>query len=146
MRGFLLILAIAVLSSESAAQAQQSSGGVTVESYYRLNWGTAREWVRLYTKNEAPVYAELQRQGLILSYSAERPFTHISGDARWDFRVRVTYRDAETAVAVDGTFAKAWEAAVKKLFPKPAEHEAEERHRSAIIEEHWDVIVRAHSP
>ena len=146
MRAVLAALVIAA-STVVSAQAQERAGTtVTIESYYRLSWGGYREWLRLYAKNEAPVLAELQRQGLIVSYAAERPFTHTAGDARWDFRVRVTYRDPEVAVATGGTFDVAWAAAIKKLFPDAAERETEERQRAAIVEEHWDVIVVPHTP
>ncbi len=146
MRNILVTLVLAALIA-TTAQAQEPKGTpVTIESYYRLSWGGYREWLRLYTKNEAPILAELQRQGLILSYSAERPFTHMAGDERWDFRIRVTYRDPEAAVATGGTFDKAWAAAVKRLFPNAAEREAEERQRAAIVKEHWDVIVMPHVP
>jgi hypothetical protein len=146
MRTILVTLVLAALTTTAAQAQEKASTPVTLESYYRLSWGGYREWLRLYTKNEAPVLAELQRQGLILSYSAERPFTHMAGGARWDFRMRVTYRDPETAVATGGTFDAAWAAAVKKLFPNAAEREAEERQRAAIVEEHWDVIVMPHVP
>ena len=146
MRAILAALALAALTVTSARAQERAGTPVTIESYYRLGWGGYREWLRLYTKNEAPVLAELQRAGLILSYSAERPLTHMAGDARWDFRVRVTYRDPEAAVATGGTFDAAWAAAVKKLFPNAAEREAEERQRAAIVEEHWDVIVIPHVP
>jgi hypothetical protein len=143
---FIVSLVLAGLCA-SSAPAQTPAGGppVTVESYYRLNWGTYREWLRLFDKNEAPVLAELQRQGLLRTYTVERPFTHLAGDGRWDLRVRATYRDPEAAVGIGGSFDKAWEAAVKKLFPKASERQAEEKQRAGMVEEHWDVIVMPHS-
>lgn len=146
MRAILAALMLGALTV-TPGQAQENVGTrVTIESYYRLSWGGYRDWLRLYAKNEAPVLAELQRQGVILSYSAERPLTHMAGSPRWDFRIRVTYRDPEAAVATGGTFDVAWAAAVKKLFPNTTERETEERQRAAIVEEHWDVIVMPHTP
>lgn len=145
MRKFGLALALVGLCATRAqAQTQPSSAPVTIESYYKLSWGTYREWLRLFDKNEAPVLAELQRQGLLQSYAVERPFTHMAGDERWDLRVRATYRDPEAAVGIGGSFDKAWEAAVKKLFPKQTDRQAEEKERAGMIEEHWDVIVMRH--
>ncbi len=145
MRMLVASLALAALCPTSApAQSPPNSSPVIVESYYKLSWGTYREWLRLFDKNEAPVLAELQRQGLLRSYSVERPFTHMAGDERWDLRVRATYRDPEAAVGMGGSFDKAWEAAVKKLFPNAAERQAEEKQRAGMVEEHWDVIVMPH--
>lgn len=139
-----ILLAISVISASFAAEPKGTP--ITVESYYKLNWGSYREWIRLYEKNEAPVIAELERQGLIIAHTAEQPLTHMAGGPRWDFRVRVTYRDADIAVSTGGEFDKAWDEAVKKLFPQATEREAEERRRSAIVEEHWDIVVIPHSP
>lgn len=146
VRSVLVPFVACLFIANAASAAEPKTASVTIESYYRLNWGTYKEWLRLYEKNEAPVLAELKRQGLILSYSAERPFTHMAGAQRWDFRVRVAYRDAEAAVGTGGAFDKAWAGAVAKLFPKAEEREAEERQRAAIVEEHWDVIVMSHTP
>ena len=145
MRMITAVLALAGLCATNArAQPQPNTAPVTIESYYKLGWGTYREWLRLFDKNEAPVLAELQRQGLLRSYAVERPFTHLAGDERWDVRVRATYRDAEAAVGIGGSFDKAWEAAIKKLFPNASERQAEERQRATMVEEHWDVIVMPH--
>lgn len=145
MRMLIVILVLAGLYSSGApAQSPPNGSPVTIESYYKLNWGSYREWLRLFDKNEAPVLAELQRQSFIRSYAVERPFTHMAGDERWDLRVRATYRDPEAAVGIGGSFDKAWEAAVKKLFPKASERQAEERQRAGMVEEHWDVIVMPH--
>lgn len=145
MRAHIVFVALAGLFATSApAQSPTNNSPITIESYYRLSWGSYREWLRLFDKNEAPVLAELQRQGLIRSFVVERPFTHMAGDERWDFRVRATYRDPEAAVGIGGSFDKAWEGAVKKLFPNASERQAEERQRAAIVEEHWDVIVMPH--
>lgn len=145
MRKFILALALTGLWTTSAlAQTQPNSSPVTIESYYKLSWGTYREWLRLFDKNEAPVLAELQRQGLLRSYTVERPFTHMAGDERWDLRVRATYRDPEAAVGIGGSFDKAWEAAIKKLFPNETERKAEEKQRAGMVEEHWDVVVMPH--
>ncbi len=145
MRTLITTLAVAALWATSApGQSSASSAPVTIESYYRLSWGGYREWLRLFDKNEAPLLAELQRQGLIQSFVVERPFTHMAGDERWDFRVRATYRDPEAAVGIGGSFDKAWDEAVKKLFPNASQRQTEERQRAAIVEEHWDVIVTSH--
>jgi len=134
----------ALVATSAPAQAPATNSPVTVESYYKLSWGTYREWLRLFDKNEAPLLAELQRQGLLRSYAVERPFTHMAGGERWDLRVRAIYRDPEAAVGIGGSFDKAWEEAIKKLFPDAKQRQAEEKQRAGMVEEHWDVIVMPH--
>lgn len=139
-----LLALVGFCATSAQSQPQPTTSPVTIESYYKLSWGAYREWLRLFDKNEAPVLAELQRQGLLRSYIVERPFTHMAGGERWDVRVRATYRDPEAAVGIGGSFDKAWEAAIKKLFPNSSERQAEEKLRAGMVEEHWDVIVMPH--
>ena len=125
----------------SAAPAAAPAGQVTAEYYYRIRWGSAGEFKRLYQRNHAPLLAEMQRQGFITAMRVEEPFTHLSGGARWDLRVTITFRDAASAVLVGGSFDQAFEAASRRLYPDRAAFEAEEARRFSLLEEHWDVIV-----
>ena len=76
----------------------------------------------------------------------EEPLTHMAGGPRWDLRVTITFRDAEVAVGVGGTFDKAYEAAKARLYPDKAKLDAEEAERFSLLEEHWDVVVVAAGP
>ena len=114
---------------------------ITIESYYRIKWGSSIEFKRLYERNHAPLLREMQRAGFILSMRTDEPFTHMAGDQRWDLRVTITYRDAESAVGIGGPFDSAFEAAKARLYPDKAKLDAEEDRRFALLEEHWDVIV-----
>ena len=143
-RWIAMALAIAALPSTGGAQAPApsvASQQVTVEYYYRIRWGSASEFKRLYERNHAPILRELQRQGFITRMETEEPFTHMSGGARWDLRVTITFRDAAAAVLVGGPFDQALEAASARLYPDRTAFEAEEARRFALLEEHWDVIV-----
>ena len=71
---------------------------------------------------------------------------HMAGGPRWDLRVTLTFRDPEVAVAVGGTFDKAYAAAQKKLYPDKAKLDAEENERFSLLEEHWDVLVVTSAP
>jgi hypothetical protein len=55
--------------------------------------------------------------------------------------VRITYRDAPSAVLVGGPFDQASEAAKARFYPDKKKLDAEEAQRFALLEEHWDVIV-----
>jgi hypothetical protein len=145
----LTAIALGLCAAEAAAQPAAPTPAaqvavaeqVTAEYYYRIRWGSAREFTRLYQRNHAPILAEMQRQGFIVAMRVEEPFTHLSGGARWDLRVTITFRDAASAVLVGGAFDQAFEAASQRLYPDRAAFEAEEARRFSLLEEHWDVIV-----
>lgn len=114
---------------------------VTVEYYYRVRWGAMDEFRALYARNHQPILDEMKRLGFITRIESATPFTHMVGEARWDWRVTITYRSAEDAVG-DGTgYEAAADAVGARLFPDLAKFKAEEAKRFALLDEHWDVIV-----
>jgi hypothetical protein len=122
-----------------------TAGPVTIESYYRIRWGSFWDFMEIYNRHHAPVLAELQRQGFILAIRTDTPVTHMAGDQRWDLRVTITYRDGNAATGADGgAYDRAVRAASTRLFPDNAAHLAAETRRFAMLEEHWDVIVAAY--
>lgn len=135
------VFAISLMPVPAAAQSAGDPGAITVEHYYRIKWGSAGEFKRLYKLNHAPMLAEMRKQGFITGMRTDEPFTHMAGGQRWDLRVTITYRDAPAAVLVGGQFDKAFEAAKARLYPDKAKLEAEEARRFALLDEHWDVIV-----
>ena len=122
-------------------QAQSTTEPVTVEHYYRIKWGSAGEFKRLYKLNHQPLLDEMKRQGFITLVETAEPFTHMAGGPRWDLRVTITYRDASSAVVVGGAFDKAMAAATAKLYPDKEKFDAQEAVRFSLLDEHWDVIV-----
>jgi hypothetical protein len=114
---------------------------VTVEHYYRIKWGSAAEFKRLYKANHEPLLVEMQKQGFITAIRTDEPFTHMAGGQRWDLRVTISYRDAPSAVVVGGAFDKAFETVLARLYPDKKKLDAEEAKRFGLLEEHWDVIV-----
>jgi hypothetical protein len=137
-------LIAALGASAVQAQAPQAAAApaapVTAEYYYRIKWGGAEEFKRLYERNHAPIMREMQKQGFITKMEVEEPFTHLAGGPRWDLRVTVTYRDAASAL-VGGAFDKAYEAAKARLYPDKTTFQAEEARRFSLLEEHWDMFV-----
>ena len=134
-------VALAAFASESAAQSVAAAEPITVEYYYRIKWGSAGEFNRLYKLNHQPILAELQKQGFITAMRTDEPFTHMAGNQRWDLRVTITFRDPSAAVVVGGAFDKATDAVKARLYPDKKKLEAEEAKRFSLLEEHWDVIV-----
>ena len=142
MKSVLIIaVAFATFTSEAAAQVVPTGEPITTEHYYRIKWGSAGEFKRLYKLNHQPILAELQKQGFITAIRTEEPFTHMAGNQRWDLRVTITYRDPSAAVVVGGAFDKASDAVKARLFPDGKKLEADEAKRFSFLEEHWDVIV-----
>ena len=139
----LLAIAVAFATFASGAAAQPVTAGepITTEHYYRIKWGSAGEFKRLYKLNHAPILAEMQKQGFITAIRTDEPFTHMAGNQRWDLRVTITYRDSSAAVVVGGAYDKASDAVTARLYPDKKKLEAEEAKRFSLLEEHWDVIV-----
>ena len=133
--------ALAATTFQAAAQPAPAAEPITTEHYYRIKWGSAGEFKRLYELNHAPILAELQKQGFITAIRTEEPFTHLAGNQRWDLRVTITYRDASSAVVVGGDFDKASQAVTARLYPDKKTFDEEEARRFSLLEEHWDVIV-----
>jgi hypothetical protein len=136
-----IAVALATFSSEAVAQVVAAGEPITTEHYYRIKWGSADEFKRLYKLNHEPILVELQKQGFIMTMRSEVPFTHMAGDQRWDMRVTITFRDPSAAIVVGGAFDKASEAVTARLYPDKKKFEVEEARRFSLLEEHWDVIV-----
>jgi hypothetical protein len=111
-----------------------------VEYYYRVKWGTLKEFVALYDRNHKPLLEEMRKAGFVLDMKTEYPFTHLGGGPRWDVRVTITYRDAAAAIN-DPAWEEAWLEAKQRLYPDTARLEGEETRRFSLLEDHWDVIV-----
>jgi hypothetical protein len=141
----LILFAAAPLAAQTpaAAPAVQGVGGpVTIESYYRIRWGSFWDFMEIYREHHAPILAELRKQGFITAIRTETPLTHMAGDQRWDLRVTITYRDGNAATGADGgAYDRASRAASERLFKDRAAHLAAETRRFAMLEEHWDVVV-----
>lgn len=147
MRIGVLLATMAAILAAAPAAAQPAAGSVastaapvTMEYYYRIKWGSAGEFKRLYNKNHAPLLAAMQQAGFIRSIRVDEPFTHMAGGPRWDLRVTIVFRDAAAAIS-DPRWDVLWEQARARLYTDKAAFDAEEDRRFAMLEEHWDVVV-----
>ena len=141
----LAISALTMIAAPALAQSPPEAAAVspvpvTMEYYYRIKWGSAGEFKRLYNKNHAPLLAAMQQAGFIRSIRVDEPFTHLAGGPRWDLRVTIVYRDAAAAIA-DPRWDSLWAEAKARLYKDKAAFDAEEDRRFAMLEEHWDVVV-----
>ena len=144
-----LLAAAAPLAAQPAtppvAAPAAAPAPVTIESYYRIRWGSFWDFMEIYNRHHAPILAEMRRLGFITAIRVETPSTHMAGDQRWDLRVTITWRDAAAATGADPAYDRAARAASDRLFPDRTAHLAAETRRFAMLEEHWDVIVAPYS-
>ena len=104
-------------------------------SFYRTKWGHHDEFVELFERNHLPILDAQVESGRMLEVRRYVPRLHGDGRADWDVLTSITYRDW-AAVADHGEAEIA-----KRLFPDQDRYRAEERHRFAVLDAHWDVIL-----
>ena len=107
-----------------------------VEAYYKVRWGHAAEFLRLFKKNHLPILKRQMEEGRILSLKAESPFYHSTEEGRWDLRVSITWKNSVVAHDdYDGSVL------IRQLFPDEAAFRSEEQRRFELLLSHWDVVV-----
>ena len=139
----LMCATMLVMAGPIAAQGTKDGQGhvpVTVEYYYRIKWGSAEEFKRLYAKNHAPLLEEMKKREFVRSVRVDEPFTHMAGGPRWDLRVTISFRDATAAIS-DPAWESQWEEAKTRIYADRKMFDAEEKLRFSLLEEHWDVVV-----
>ena len=134
-----LLLVCFTLPSIAQAPAQSSpSKPYVIEYYYTIEWGHADEFKALFLKNHYPVLKRQVEMGRMLSVKMEEPVYHMTEDARWDYRVTITFKDAAAATTPFDE-----EALKKELFPDQVTFKNEERRRFEILLAHWDLPIRS---
>jgi hypothetical protein len=135
MKKLILFLLVNLLVS-STLFAQSTSKPLTIESYYKVKWGYADEFISLWKKNHYPLLKKLQEKGDIISIKAESPVIHSSEDSRWDFKVTITFKDEH--LALDYSIVDPFK---KQLFPDQESYQKAEQHRFELLIAHWDVLI-----
>jgi hypothetical protein len=124
-----------VFSQASAQKAASASDdNFTIESYYRVKWGYADEFIRLWKTNHYPLLKKAQEKGDVISIKAEAPRFHGGEDTRWDFRVTVVFKNVEKAF--DENLVVPYK---KQLFPDTDALGRSEQHRFELLLAHWDI-------
>jgi hypothetical protein len=132
------LMVICFISIASSTFAQTAAHPLTIESYYKVKWGYADEFIALWKKNHYPLLNKLRQKGDILSINAETPVLHSSEDSRWDFKVTITFKDEHTAL--DYSIVDPFK---KELYPDQEDYVKAEQHRFELLISHWDVIVES---
>jgi hypothetical protein len=131
------ILALALLSLwAGTAVAQVPKPGVKgyeVEWVYRVRYGFIDEWWDIFRKYQIPILDRAKALGYVLDYRVYHPQLHTDEAARWDYRVEITYRDADGARHEDEI--------ANALFPDAATRKREENRRWELTANHWDLPI-----
>jgi hypothetical protein len=118
------------------AQARAQDKPFIVEYYYKAKWGHADEFIRLFRKNHYPVLKKEIELGRALQVTAEAPLYHGTEVERWDYRVRIVWKNV--GVAHDD-FDSA--PLIKQLYPDQETFKREEQRRFEILLAHWDLPI-----
>lgn len=119
-----------------SAQAVPADSTYTVEYYYKVGWGFADEFIRLFRKNHYPVLRKEMELGRILSVTAATPRYHATEESRWDYRVTIVFRNVAAAFGPGLT-----EQQMRQLYPDQETFEREEQRRFQILLAHWDLPI-----
>src|ERR1700722_2032624 len=133
---FSALIALTIFTVPAVAQQPASAAAskyFTIESYYKVKWGYADEFIRLWKTNHYPLLKKAQEHGDVISIKAETPRFHSGEETRWDFRVTVTFRNVEKAF--DEELFTPYN---KSLFSDPDALGRAEQHRFELLLAHWD--------
>ena len=146
MRRLLFALALCIPAATVAGQGSPPQTGASdpyvMEYYYKTQWGRQQEFLQLFLKNHYPLLQEEQKSGRILSVKIETPANHMTEDARWDYRVTITFRNSSIATSANPDEP----ALIRRLWPDQASYTREEQRRFEILLGHWDLPVTNITP
>ena len=153
----LALLLVAPAAGVAQAPPAGASEPFVVEYYYKVRWGYADEFIRLFKKNHFPVLKRQIELGHAQQVSADAPRFHGTEDGRWDYRVTIVWKNAaapheafpdaelkrssivwKNAAAPHEAFP---DAELKRLFPDQDTFRREEQRRFEILAAHWDLPV-----
>jgi hypothetical protein len=134
----LFLILIAFLSAGDPLCAQQNAAKnndyFAIESYYKVKWGHAAEFIDLWKHNHYPLLKKAMEHGDIISITATEPKFHSGEDTRWDFRVTVVFKTVNLAFQED-----LLDVYKKQLFPDTEALKKSEQYRFELLLAHWDI-------
>lgn len=146
MRRTLIALALAAAPVSLHAQGAPPQGGANqpyvMEYYYKTQWGHQQEFLQLFLKNHYPLLRREIESGRILNVKIETPANHMTEDARWDYRVTITFRNSAIATSSNPDEP----ALIRELWPDQPTYSREEQRRFEILLSHWDLPVTNITP
>ena len=88
----LAVLLVPPAMGSAQAPPAGASEPFVVEYYYKVRWGYADEFIRLFKKNHFPVLKRQIELGHAQQVTAEAPRFHGTEDGRWDYRVTIVWK------------------------------------------------------
>jgi hypothetical protein len=131
-----LMTFFSIISNQVIAQQAASKGEdyFTIESYYRVKWGHAAEFIGLWKQNHYPLLKKALEKGDIISITASEPKFHSGEETRWDLRVTVVFKTVNLAFQED-----LLDVYKKQLFPDAEALKKSEQYRFELLSAHWDI-------
>ena len=146
MKHLMLTLAISLVASPALAQGAPPQGAANqpyiMEYYYKTQWGRQQEFLQLFLKNHYPLLQKQVETGRLLSVKIETPANHMTEEARWDYRVTLTFRNSAVATTANPDE----QAMIRELWPDQPTFAREEQRRFEILLAHWDLPVTDITP
>ena len=146
MRNTLFALLLSVFAPALLAQGAPpqvaANQPYTMEYYYKVQWGHQQEFLQLFLKNHYPLLKKGVESGRMISLRIETPANHMTEDARWDYRVKIKYKNSTMATTADPEE----ESLIKRLWPDQETYKREEQRRFEILLAHWDLPVTDVTP
>ena len=144
MRKVLLLLTLASAAARAQGAPPQSSANqpYTMEYYYKVQWGRQQEFLQLFLKNHYPLLQKQVETGRLISVKIETPANHMTEEARWDYRVTLTFRNSSVATTANPDE----QAMIRQLWPDQATFTREEQRRFEVLLAHWDLPVTDVTP
>ncbi len=132
----ILFLGFVLFSSLASAQQNSiaSKDYFTIESYYRVKWGHAAEFINLWKQNHYPLLKKALEKGDVISITASEPKFHSGEETRWDFRVTVVFKTVN--LAFDENLVEPYK---KALYPDQESYKKAEQYRFELLLAHWDI-------
>jgi hypothetical protein len=146
MRNMLVPMLFSVLTLSLLAQGAppQATAGkpYVMEYYYKVQWGHQQEFLRLFLKNHYPLLQKMVESGRMISVKIETPAYHMPEEARWDYRVTITFKNSTVATTANPEE----ESLIQQLWPDQETYKREEQRRFEILLAHWDLPVTDITP
>jgi hypothetical protein len=138
----LILLSSLPLLAQGAPPQNKADAPYIMEYYYKVQWGHQQEFLDLFLKNHYPLLKKGVESGRMLSVKVVTPSNHMTEDARWDYRVTITFKNS-TVATTDNPDEEKWK---KDLWPDQERYKHEEQRRFEILLAHWDLPVSEITP
>jgi hypothetical protein len=109
-----------------------------VEWVYRIKYGYQAEWWKIFQTYQIAILDREKQLGYVTNYIVQRPGLHTSEDARWDYRIIITYPNWEGSTH-EGEIDR-------QLFTDRAAEAKDDQRRWELTLNHWDLPIHEIDP